>query len=101
MTNYEFSFGYVTELLKSNDFEDVEVGGALLREYDRNIVFSRRDWTRELLNHGKAKGEKFFGEIRDSLFFMAIPMSKQGTAGEPMPEDVALVEDSKKAIEDS
>ena len=75
------------------------MGLALLRKYNNNLIFSRQDWVRELLEHAKSLGKKYFDLIRDHLFFIGIPKSKQGTAGEPMPQDVALVENSQKAME--
>lgn len=96
--HFEFAFSYITNLIKSDDFVTVGIGTQLLRKYNNSLVFARQDWVRELLSHGKSKGTQFYDEIRYSLFRLAIPTSKSGTAGHPMPQDVALVENSTAAI---
>lgn len=96
--NHDLSIDYLTDLLKSDDIEAVDTGSILIRKFKNNLVFSRRDWVRELLDHGKNKGTQFFDRIKNCLFLLGIPMEKHGTAGEPMPQDVALVENATEAL---
>lgn len=99
--NQEIGLSYVDSLLKSSDLENVRVGVAFLRKFSGKFVFSKQEWVRELLSHGKRMGKEHFDRISDGLYVFAIPTSKQGTVGEPMPQDVALVNDSLNAIENS
>lgn len=95
---YELAIKYLTDLIKSGDLETVGIGIDLLRKFSNSLVFTKQDWVRDLLDHGKAKGTQYFDEIKRGLFRLGIPMEKQGTAGEPMPQDVALVANATSAI---
>jgi hypothetical protein len=97
-SKYELAINYLTDMIKSDDIEVVDVGTNLLQEFDHSLVFTKQDWVRDLLTHGKDKGSQFFDKIKNNLFRVGIPKSKGGTAGEPMPQDVALVENATAAI---
>ena len=93
----DLAISYLKDLIKSDDIETVGVGTNLLRNFNNSLVFSRQEWVRDLLNHGKNKDNQFFDEIKDGLLRLGIPMEKSGTAGQPMPQDTALVENSSAA----
>lgn len=95
---YDLAIVHLTTLIKSNDIEVVGIGVDLLKEFNHTLVFTKQELMRDLLNHGKEKGSPFFERIKGGLFRAGIPMSKQGTAGQPMPQDVALVENATTAM---
>ena len=97
-SKYELAINYLTDLIKSDDIEVVGDGFNLLHEFDHSLVFTKQDWVRDFLTHGKIKGSKFFDKIRSNLYRFGIPKSKGGTAGEPMPQDIALVNNATAAI---
>ena len=90
----DLAISYLTNLIKSDDIETVGVGTNLLRKFNNSLVFSRQEWVRDLLNHGKNKDNQFFNEIKDGLLRLGIPMEKNGPAGQSMPQDTALVKNS-------
>lgn len=96
---YDLAITYITSLIMSDDIGIVEIGIDLIRKFNHSIVFTKQDWIRDLLNHGKNKGSPFFEKIKGGLFLLGLPMQKSGTAGQPMPQDVALVENAAAAME--
>ncbi|MEM7182194.1 MAG: hypothetical protein AAF518_14865, partial [Spirochaetota bacterium] len=100
-TKFELAFNYITTLVKSQDLKSVQIGLRFLDKFNREFVFSKQDWVRELLEHGKKMGEEFFDVIKERLYFLATIYGKSGSPDKPYPEDVALIEKSKIAIENS
>jgi len=97
-SKYDLAINYLTDLIKSDDAEIARIGLDLLKEFGHHIVFTRQEWVRDLLNHGLSEGPQCFDEIRQSLFRLGIPTEKHGIAGQPMPQDVALVDNAATAI---
>ncbi|MHB8730532.1 MAG: hypothetical protein ACYDAB_01925 [bacterium] len=103
----EVSLGYspqslavLGEWIASSKKTKLEAAGALLREADPNFVFRHRDFVVSFLRAAQTAGEDCFERVGSHLFASAISGGRSGTAGKPMPQDVALRDQAAAAASD-
>lgn len=99
--NIAHSLDFVSAYITSGDLRSVEIGMTLLKEFDEHTVFSKQEMVRDLLSFAESKGAEYLDEVKYGLNSMSRYYTKSGTAGQPMPQDVAVVEGAKNAISKS
>ena len=90
------SLKILEEWIDSDDEKKIRAASLLLRNASSNFVFGNSDFVKKFLEGAYAKGEDCYQEVNSNLFRSVISEGRQGTSGQPMPQDVALKDQSEK-----
>lgn len=93
------SLDVLMEWVNSGEKEKIGVVGVLIKELPDNFVFQNPQFVTDMLTAARPFGEKFLKATMYDLAGSAMYGSRQGVVGQPMPEDVALKENSIKMME--
>lgn len=82
--------GFLDDWLAAATPEDMHVIASIVREADRDFVFTQRAFVMSLLERAQQTAPDLQRMVSSELYCSAINGIRQGTAGEPFPEDLAL-----------
>lgn len=87
----------LTEWFDSGDPEQIEAGAKLLSDVHENFVFDQFDHVVKILELAWTCGSQCYENVEAYLFMPGIT-SRQGTHGEPFPQDTALMANAESAM---
>lgn len=93
------SIDVLMEWVRSGEKKKIEIVGILIKEVPDNFVFQNPQFVTDMLRAAEPFGEKFLKSTMYDLASPAMYGSKQGVVGQPMPQDVALKENSLKMMD--
>jgi transcriptional regulator with XRE-family HTH domain len=76
----------------------VDIALAVLREAPRNFIFENEPFVRRFFRSAQSFGEQAVRDTTSNLFSSAISGVRSGAAGQPFPEDIALLEAANKVL---
>lgn len=94
--NLDSSLGLIKGWIKSGDKSKIEMACDLITNLSHHLVIGKVDWVTELLVFSNKLSGEEFKTVRNSLYSLGTLYERHGTAGEPMPQDVSLVENAKR-----
>lgn len=94
--NLDTSLELITGWIKSGNKSKIEITCDLIGDLSHHIVVTKVDWVSELLIYSSSLDSEESKLIRSSLYTLAVIFERSGTAGEPMPQDLSLVENAKR-----
>lgn len=95
----ETTLGVLTESIDSGDKSKIMGIGSLIHHAYHDFIFENPNFVEKILNASKSLGEECYKSVRSNLFWGANSRSKSGTAGQPMPEDIKMRDESDKLMQ--
>lgn len=94
--NLDSSLDLITGWIKSGDKNKIEMACDLITNLSHHLVVGKVEWVTELLVYSSKLSSEEFKTVRNSLYSLGTLYERHGTAGEPMPQDISLVENAKR-----
>ncbi|WP_316176348.1 helix-turn-helix domain-containing protein [Bradyrhizobium sp. SZCCHNRI1073] len=89
---------FLDEWIATSDEQDLRLIAGILGEAEHTFVFTNRPFVERYLEKARQVSSDLLKEAIGALFGSAISGIRTGTAGEPMPRDVAMKEESETIL---
>lgn len=89
---------FLEEWLAASTVEDLGIIASIVREADQDFVFSQSAFVSALLERARQEGPKVHRMVSSQLYCSAVSGMRQGTPGEPFPEDVILLRKAEEML---
>jgi hypothetical protein len=89
----------LTQILASATEVDIATIATIVREAEREFVFNESPFAIALIEQAQQFGAELRYSVISELYCSAVSGMKQGSPGEPFPEDIALKERSVAMLE--
>ncbi|WP_426418989.1 helix-turn-helix domain-containing protein [Bradyrhizobium genosp. A] len=90
---------FLEEWIATSDEQDLDLIAGILNEAHHSFVFTHRPFVERYLAKAKQVGPEALKHAIGALFSSAISGVRSGTAGEPMPRDVSMKEQSEQILQ--
>lgn len=90
---------FLEEWIATSDEQDMGLIAGILNEAHHSFVFTHRPFVERYLAKAKQVGPEALKRAIGALFSSAISGVRSGTAGEPMPRDVSMKEQSEQILQ--
>ena len=98
--NYQAaSLTVLNEWIDSGDYQKIILASTLLRQVPQSFLFENDDFTFHLLEQAYSVGSECFDEVQRHLASTVLYGEKNGPAGQPFPQDIALRDRSRATLE--
>lgn len=81
---------FFEEWLAASTADDLTVLATIVREADQDFVFLQSPFVADLLERARQEGPETYRMVGSELYCSAVSGMRQGTPGQPFPEDLAL-----------
>ncbi|EJN16296.1 Helix-turn-helix protein [Bradyrhizobium sp. YR681] len=90
---------FLEEWIATSDEQDMDLIAGILNEAHHSFVFTHRPFVERYLEKAKQVGPEALKRAIGALFSSAISGVRSGAAGEPMPRDVSMKEQSEQILQ--
>ena len=80
--------------------DDMQILSQIFKESRPSFVFEQRAFITRFLDKADQHGKEVFDNALNSLYVSMITGVKQGTPGEPFPQDIMIRDESVKALKE-
>jgi hypothetical protein len=98
--NYQAaSLAVLKEWIDSSEEQKITLASMLLREVSQSFIFDNEDFTIHLLEQAYSVSTECFSEVQDHLASTVLYGDRNGQAGQPFPQDIALRDRARATLE--